>query len=177
MGEQRPYVEYWTDGSGTTRANPGGWAYILEWVNADGKHIRKETIGGARYATNNRMELSGPLNALRSLTRSCRVKLHTDSKYVANAFRQGWIDVWERKSWHKVKNVDLWQALLREVERHDVEWVWVPGHAGVANNVRADRLAGEARRAIIACAEAGSYENLPFTLDDAQQVEATAEQL
>jgi ribonuclease HI len=158
-----PYVEVWTDGSGTTAGNPGGWAYVMEYDNG---RVPKESVGGARDATNNRMELSGPLMALRTLKKPCRVKIHTDSVYVANAFNQDWLGAWTRRKWVKVKNVDLWQALVAEVEKHDVEWAWVRGHATDVNNNRCDKLAGEARRAIIDCLETGTVELLEFELDD-----------
>jgi ribonuclease HI len=163
-----PYVEIWTDGSGTSAGNPMGWAYVMELVRGAGPRVRKEGFGGAVDGTNNRAELSAPLHALKALKRPCRVVIHTDSEYVANAFRQNWIGKWKRRKWVKVKNADLWQALIKEVQRHDVQWAWVRGHDGNVNNERCDQLAGTARRAIIDCMELGTMELLEFGLDDAE---------
>lgn len=166
-----PYIEIWTDGSGTSYGNPGGWAYVMEWVKGGDERVTREASGGAADATNNRMELSGPLMALKALKRPCRVLIHTDSEYVCNAFRQNWIAKWKQRKWVKVKNVDLWQALIKETERHDVQWAWVRGHAGNENNERCDVLAGDARRAIIEALAANAIDGLPFTLDDAELYE------
>jgi ribonuclease HI len=174
-----PRVEVWTDGSGTTAGNPGGWAYVMRCINTTTGEIvaEREGFGGARDATNNRMELSGPLMALRALKTRCSVKIYTDSEYVANAFRQDWIGAWTRRKWVKVKNVDLWQQLVAEVEKHDVEWAWLRGHAGHPENERCDRLAGAARRAIIDCLETETMELLEFELDDQWVHDAAEAQL
>jgi ribonuclease HI len=163
-----PFVEIWTDGSGTTAKNPMGWAYIMRCINPDTGEVlaEREVVGGARDGTNNRAELSAPLMALRALKTKCRVKIHTDSEYVANAFRQDWFSAWERRKWMRVKNVDLWHALRAEVKKHEVEWSWVRGHAGNADNERCDRLAGHARRSIIDCLATNTMELLEFELDD-----------
>jgi ribonuclease HI len=134
-------VELWTDGACSGNPGPGGWAALLSM----GRHERVLSGGEAR-TTNNRMELSGVVHGLRALTRPCRVRVHLDSNYVRNAFTNGWLARWQRNGWittekQPVKNRELWQALLVEVARHEIEWVKVAGHAGVKLNERADRLA------------------------------------
>lgn len=108
----------------------------------------KELSGAEPLTTNNRMELTAAIRALAALNRPCDVVLYTDSQYVRNGITQ-WLPQWKRRDWRTadrkpVKNVDLWQALEREIERHRIEWHWVKGHAGNPGNERADRLANEA---------------------------------
>lgn len=112
-----------------------------------GKH-EKELSGGEPQTTNNRMELTAAIRALAALNRPCKVSLYTDSQYVRKGILE-WLPQWKRRDWRTadrkpVKNVDLWQALEREIERHQIEWHWVKGHAGNPGNERADRLANEA---------------------------------
>ena len=107
----------------------------------------KELKGGEALTTNNRMELTAAIEALRSLNRSCEVILHTDSQYLRGGVT-GWIDSWKSNGWRTaskkpVKNEDLWRALAAAAERHTIEWRWVKGHADDELNVRADRLARE----------------------------------
>lgn len=121
-----------------------GWGAVL--IHGD---RRKEITGGSRQTTNNRMELTAALEALRNLKQPCRVKLHTDSAYLANCFKQKWYVNWERRGWvnsrnEPVENKDLWQELLREVRKHEVEFVKVKGHSDVELNNRCDELAREA---------------------------------
>jgi ribonuclease HI len=102
--------------------------------------------GGEGVTTNNRMELKSVVEGLRALKRPCRVRVHLDSSYVKNAFTNGWLDRWQRNGWttsgkQAVKNRELWQELLAEVSRHEIEWVKVAGHAGVELNERVDVLA------------------------------------
>jgi ribonuclease HI len=102
--------------------------------------------GGERQTTNNKMELTAVLRGLQALTRSCRVRVHVDSSYVKNTFTNGWAARWQRNGWmtadkRPVKNRELWQELLAEVARHEIEWVKVAGHSGVLLNERVDRLA------------------------------------
>jgi ribonuclease HI len=134
-------VELWTDGACSGNPGPGGWAALLRM----GDHERVLS-GGDRRTTNNRMELTGVVEGLRALTRPCHVRVHTDSSYVKNAFTNGWIARWQRNGWtsvqrQPVKNRELWQELVAEVARHEVEWVKVRGHRGVELNERVDRLA------------------------------------
>jgi ribonuclease HI len=138
-------VELWTDGACSGNPGPGGWAALLRM----GRHERVLS-GGESRTTNNRMELAGVVHGLRALTRPCRVRVHLDSSYVRNAFTNGWLARWQRNGWvtsekQPVKNRELWQALLAEVARHDIEWVKVAGHAGVVLNERVDRLACKER--------------------------------
>lgn len=134
-------VELWTDGACSGNPGPGGWAALLRM----GSHERVLS-GGEGLTTNNRMELTGVVRGLRGLTRPCRVRVHTDSTYVKNAFTNGWLDRWQGNGWatrdkQPVKNRELWDELLAEVARHEVVWVKVAGHAGVELNERVDQLA------------------------------------
>jgi ribonuclease HI len=139
----KPHVIVHTDGACSGNPGPGGWGAIL----VSGKH-EKELSGGEVHTTNNRMELMGAIAALEALKRSSTVELHTDSKYVHDGISQ-WIRGWKRNGWKTadkkpVKNMDLWQRLDAAVQRHDVQWRWVKGHAGHEMNERADRLAVQA---------------------------------
>lgn len=136
-------VEIYTDGG--CRGNPGigGWGAILSM----GEH-KKEIKGHAADTTNNRMELTAAIETLNALTKPCAVVLHTDSTYVKNGITS-WLANWKRNNWKTaakkpVKNADLWQALDQATQRHQIDWRWVKGHAGVAGNEIADRLANEA---------------------------------
>jgi ribonuclease HI len=105
--------------------------------------------GGETESTNNRMELSAVIHGLRALKQPCDVKIVTDSKYVMNAFVEGWFKNWERNGWmtaakKPVKNQDLWQELAAEIHKHHIEWKWVKGHAGHEDNERVDVAAREA---------------------------------
>lgn len=136
----RPRVEIWTDGACKGNPGPGGWGALLR----SGSHER-ELFGGEADTTNNRMELSAVIEALRALNRPCAVTLHVDSTYVMHGITR-WMAGWKRNGWltgerKPVKNRELWEALDLEVARHDVRWVWVKGHAGDPGNERADALA------------------------------------
>lgn len=138
-------VLIWTDGACAKNPGPGGWAAILKV----GAH-EKEIFGSEPDTTNNRMEMMGALKALQSLKKSCKVVLHTDSEYLCKAFQQNWLAKWENNNWETsagtpVKNIDLWQALLKAAEPHTVTWKWVKGHAGDEYNNRCDELAVQAR--------------------------------
>lgn len=135
-----PAVVIYTDGG--CRGNPGigAWAAVLRY----GRHV-KELSGGEAATTNNRMELSAAIEALRALTKPCAVTLHTDSQYVRNGIIQ-WLAGWKRNGWRTkdkkpVKNAALWQALDTACAPHQIDWKWVKGHAGVADNERCDVLA------------------------------------
>ena len=134
-------VEIYTDGA--CRGNPGkgGWGAILKY----GDRI-KEISGGERETTNNRMELTAAIEALKLLKEPCHVVLTSDSKYLIDAIQKKWLESWQKRGWRKadkspVLNVDLWEALLEQLARHDVEFVWVHGHAGHEYNERCDVLA------------------------------------
>ena len=112
---------------------------------ADGR-AGAEVSGGERLTTNNRMEILAVLGGLRALKRPCRVLVHTDSRYVMDAFAKGWLAKWQGNGWRRadkepVKNRELWEKLVVEVARHEVRWTWVRGHAGSTDNERVDRLA------------------------------------
>lgn len=133
-------VEMFTDGACRGNPGPGGWGVLLRY----GKK-QKELWGGESNTTNNRMELTAAIKGLEALSRRCEVKLTTDSQYVRNGITR-WIENWKKKGWktasrQPVKNVDLWQRLDELVGRHNVEWHWVRGHSGHAENEIADQLA------------------------------------
>ncbi len=133
-------VSIWTDGACSGNPGPGGWGAILVYGGKE-----KELSGGEAETTNNRMELQAAIAALNALTRPCHVDLHTDSQYVKGGVT-GWMHGWKRNGWRTadkkpVKNQDLWQALDAALQRHQIAWHWVKGHAGHAENERADQLA------------------------------------
>jgi ribonuclease HI len=135
-------VSIWTDGACSGNPGPGGWGAVLRYGERE-----KELKGGEALTTNNRMELTAAIEALESLTRPCVVSLHTDSQYVRGGIT-GWLDGWKRNGWRTserkpVKNEDLWRRLDAAAAKHDVDWLWVRGHAGDPDNERADVLARE----------------------------------
>lgn len=139
-------VEIFTDGSCLGNPGPGGYGALLRY----GKH-EKELSGGFFLTTNNRMELLAAIEGLKALTAPCQVTLTTDSQYVKQGI-QSWISGWKKKGWKTsnktpVKNVDLWQALDAETQRHQIDWRWVKGHAGHDENERVDDLARAAANA------------------------------
>ena len=131
-------VQLYTDGA--CRGNPGrgGWGAILVY----GKY-EKEMSGGERETTNNRMELTAAIEGLSALKEPCRVTLYSDSKYLVDAYKEGWVYAWEKAAFRagKVKNPDLWQRMLSLTRMHEVEFVWVRGHNGHEYNERCDKLA------------------------------------
>ncbi|WP_117211989.1 ribonuclease HI [Allorhizocola rhizosphaerae] len=136
-------VEIYTDGACSPNPGPGGWGVLLRY----GEHEKELCGGEPSITTNNRMELTAPIVALESLTRPSVVRLHTDSTYVRNGITQ-WLPRWKRNGWQTsarepVKNADLWVRLDTAVARHEVEWLWVKGHAGHPDNERADCLASK----------------------------------
>ena len=138
-------VTLYTDGSSRGNPGPGGYGAILVFVKADGVKVEKEITAGYKETTNNRMELMGVIEGLKALTRPCDVTVISDSKYVTDAFNQGWLDKWEKAGWKRgkepVKNIDLWKKLLDQTGKHKVTFVWVKGHAGHDYNERCDKLA------------------------------------
>ena len=129
-----------TDGACSGNPGPGGWGAILAYNGT-----RKELSGGEAETTNNRMELTGAIMALESIKRPCKVEMHVDSAYVKDGITK-WIHGWKRNGWKTadkkpVKNVELWQRLDKALAAHDISWHWVKGHAGHAENERADELA------------------------------------
>jgi len=137
-----PEVEIFTDGACSGNPGPGGWGAILRYNGHD-----KELKGGEVTTTNNRMELTAAIMALEALTRPAIVEIHTDSVYVKDGIGK-WILGWKRNGWKTsdkkpVKNAELWQRLDAALQRHQVSWHWVKGHAGHDDNERADELARE----------------------------------
>ncbi len=133
-------VYLFTDGACKGNPGAGGWGVLLRY----GEH-EKELFGGEAQTTNNRMELTAVLSGLKTLNRPCDVVICTDSQYVKNGM-ESWIHNWKKNGWktagrQSVKNADLWQQLDEQVARHRVRWQWVKGHAGHAENERADALA------------------------------------
>ncbi len=136
-------VEIFTDGACKGNPGPGGWGAILR----KGKH-EKELSGSAPDTTNNRMEMTAVISALNALIEPCHVKLHTDSRYVIDGMTK-WVAGWQRKGWvnaskQPVRNADLWHDLIEAAKRHRIDWIWVRGHDGHAENERADKLASDA---------------------------------
>ncbi|NUO56165.1 MAG: ribonuclease HI [Hamadaea sp.] len=134
-------VEIYTDGACSGNPGPGGWGAILRW----GDHEKEIWGGDGGQTTNNRMELMAAIQALELLSRPVTVRLHTDSSYLRNGILS-WLPNWKRNGWQTsdkkpVKNADLWQRLDSAVKAHQIEWVWVKGHAGDPGNERADALA------------------------------------
>ncbi|MFT4639117.1 MAG: ribonuclease HI [Verrucomicrobiales bacterium] len=142
--KKRKRVTIYTDGSSRGNPGPGGYGTVL----IAGKH-RKEISKGFKRTTNNRMELMAALAGLRALREPCEVIIHTDSRYVADAFLKNWITGWKKKGWKTatkkpVKNKDLWLGLDAANDMHTITWNWVKGHAGNPENERCDFLATEA---------------------------------
>lgn len=135
----------WTDGACSGNPGPGGWGVLLRAMDGDRIVKARELQGGEAATTNNRMELMAAISALETLSRPSEITIITDSAYVKNGVTQ-WLHGWKRNGWRTagrkpVKNVELWQRLDEAQARHRVEWQWIKGHAGHAENERADELA------------------------------------
>ena len=133
-------IEIFTDGACSGNPGPGGWGAILRKGDSE-----KELFGGEVLTTNNRMEMTAVIEALRALKAPVRARVHTDSQYVQKGISE-WIHGWKRRGWktagkQPVKNEDLWREMDRLAVQHKIEWIWVKGHAGHAENERADELA------------------------------------
>ena len=134
-------IEIFTDGACKGNPGPGGWCAILRYNG-----VEKMISGGEKDTTNNRMELSAVLFALKALKEPCHITLQSDSKYVLDSLSKGWVYGWQKKGWKKsdgkpALNVDLWQPLLTEIAKHEMEYVWIKGHAGHPENERCDAQA------------------------------------
>ena len=133
-------VEIFTDGACSGNPGPGGWGAILRH-----KDTEKELSGGERETTNNRMELTAVIEALKALKKECDITLYTDSRYVMDVTKL--LPNWKKNNWRtsnkksEVKNIDLWQTLDSLLGRHQIHWIWVKGHAGHPENERVDTLA------------------------------------
>lgn len=135
-------VEIHTDGACKGNPGPGGWGALLSYGGRE-----MELCGGEPSTTNNRMEMTAVIQALLALKRKCRVRIYTDSTYVQKGMTE-WLEGWKQRGWKTsdkkpVKNEDLWKMLDQLVRQHEVEWVWVKGHAGHEGNERADALANK----------------------------------
>ncbi len=134
-------VEIFTDGACSGNPGPGGWGAILRFQGRE-----KELFGGEKDTTNNRMELTACIEALRALKEPCEIVLTTDSQYVVNGIEKGWAQGWKDNGWRKAdkkpaQNIDLWDALLLLLSIHKVSFNWIKGHAGHPENERCDTLA------------------------------------
>ena len=143
MSTDLPIVDIFTDGACKGNPGPGGWGAVLRFGDTE-----KEMSGGEALTTNNRMEMMAAVEALNALKKPCRVTLHTDSKYMMDGITK-WVFGWQKKGWRTadnkpVKNVEIWQALVKAAAPHQMTWKWVKGHAGHPENERADRLASAA---------------------------------
>lgn len=134
-------IEIFTDGACSGNPGPGGWGAVLRYNG-----VQKELSGGEAETTNNRMELTAVISALKALKEPCEVTLTTDSKYVCDSVLKGWVYSWQKNGWRKADkktalNVDLWEQLLSLLKTHKVEFKWVKGHAGHPENELCDKLA------------------------------------
>ncbi len=138
-----PHVIIYTDGSCDPNPGPGGWAALLRSGGSE-----KELSGGERSTTNNRMELMAAIQALSALKMPCAIDLYTDSEYLKRGITE-WLPTWRRRNWTRkggaLANVDLWQALDKALQTHQVQWHWVRGHVGHPENERVDQLAKRSR--------------------------------
>ena len=140
--EKSEIVSVYADGACKGNPGPGGWGVLIRM----GEHS-KELCGGELMTTNNRMELTAVIRALEALKRTCQLKIYTDSVYVQKGMTE-WLVSWKARGWRTsdkkpVKNDDLWQQLDGLAQPHEIEWIWVKGHAGHEGNERADALANE----------------------------------
>lgn len=150
MSNDRPHVTIYTDGSCSPNPGPGGWGARLIAENG----TIKEFSGAELQTTNNRMELTAAITALRALKRPCRVTLRTDSEYLRQGITR-WLPMWIARGWQRkdkkaIENEDLWRTLHETSQRHDIAWEWVPGHAGDEHNERVHWLATRAREQLVA---------------------------
>ncbi|MBR1555995.1 MAG: ribonuclease HI [Oscillospiraceae bacterium] len=139
------HIEMFTDGACSGNPGAGGWGTILRYGDYE-----KEFSGGAPDTTNNRMEMTAVIEGLKKLKEPCSVTVTTDSKYVVDSITKKWVYSWKKKNWKKsdgkpALNIDLWEEMLKLLAVHDVNFIWVKGHAGHPENERCDALAVEQR--------------------------------
>ena len=170
----RPLKEIviYTDGAAEPNPGPGGYGVVLRHAGRS-----RELSAGFKRTTNNRMELLAAIVGLEALTSRCSVKLHSDSKYVVDSVTKGSVFQWRRNDWYrtrkqKAKNIDLWKRFLDAYEKHDVQLIWVKGHAGLPDNERCDQLAVDAVTAAELLDDAG----YPERADEAAPSAATSNQ-
>ena len=136
----KPLVQIYTDGSCLNNPGPGGWAALMRYNMTE-----KMFSGGRHDTTNNQMELQAVISGLSVLTKACKVELYTDSKYVIDGYTR-WLEGWKQRGWKKsnkkpVLNKELWEELDEKAQIHSINWHWVKGHSGHAENERVDQLA------------------------------------
>jgi ribonuclease HI len=144
----KPKVIIHTDGACSGNPGPGGWGALLQYND-----INKKLFGHELNTTNNRMEMTAAIEALRALKKTCNVKIYTDSKYLQQGITE-WIHKWIQNNWYKnnnipIKNADLWQNLYTEISKHDIIWHWVKGHSNNIGNIIADQLAVKGKETAI----------------------------
>lgn len=142
-------VTIYTDGACSGNPGPGGWGSVLIYGEA-----KKEISGAKKETTNNEMEITAVLEALKILKEPCEVDVYSDSAYVVNTFEKGWIDNWVKSGWKTaskdpVKNVELWKELLELMKKHNVTFHKVKGHSDNELNNRCDKLATSAIKEVI----------------------------
>lgn len=157
-------IHIYTDGSSIQNPGPGGYGVVL----AFNEH-RKEMSAGFQETTNNRMELMACIVGLQTLKKTSKVMIFSDSKYVVDSITKGWAQRWRLNGWQtdskkNVENADLWRQLLNEIEKHDVQFTWVKGHAGKKENERCDELAQKAARGTILAVDEGYEKNQNLSL-------------
>ncbi len=135
------HIDIYTDGACSGNPGPGGWGSILRYNG-----VEKELSGSQKETTNNRMELTAVIEALKALKEPCEATIYTDSKYVCDAITKKWVYSWQKNGWRKADkkpalNVDLWEELLALLDKHKCEFVWLKGHAGHPENERCDKMA------------------------------------
>lgn len=135
------HIDIYTDGACSGNPGPGGWGAILKYNG-----VEKELSGSEKETTNNRMELTAVIEALKALKEPCEVTVHTDSKYVCDAIVKKWVYSWQANNWRKADkkpalNVDLWESLLLLLKKHNTQFIWLKGHAGHPENERCDKMA------------------------------------
>ena len=146
----KPIVEIYTDGACANNPGAGGYGIVMMYQDNKGTMHKKEFSKGFNLTTNNRMELMAVVDALNILKKPCKIKLYSDSKYVIDAINQKWLDSWQEKNWklntkNPVKNIDLWKKFLTAQKPHEIEFIWVKGHASNKYNEICDKLAVSAR--------------------------------
>jgi ribonuclease HI len=131
------FLEIYCDGACSGNPGPGGWGAVLLWDNK-----MKKISGFEKHTTNNQMELTAAIEALKVVKRQVKIKIYTDSIYLKKGITE-WIKVWAKNNWNngKVKNIAIWQALSKICEQFEIEWHWVKGHNGDIYNEMADKLA------------------------------------
>jgi ribonuclease HI len=141
MSQNRPEVILYTDGACSGNPGPGGWGALLRYNGRE-----KTLSGGEKHTTNNRMEMKAVIEGLKALNKPCRVKIHSDSALIINAFTNGWIENWKKRGWRKsdkkpVENRELWEEIIKAGKPHSLEWIKVKGHSDNRLNNRVDALA------------------------------------